>query len=179
MHLLAITPGRGFEPGAWAPVLASGVDALLIREPGLGPEALAAAAAWCRAEAPGLALWVRGMALPGCGLHAPEGGELLARPLSRPLHGESQWEARRGADQLLLSPIFATPGKGAPWGPDRLLAFLDGVPEGGPRLLALGGVTPEHASRLRHPRLAGIAAIRPYWAGDPAASVAAFRAAWP
>jgi len=178
MHLLAITPGRGFEPGVWAPVLASGVDALLIREPGLEPEALAEAAAWCRAEAPGLGLWVRGVALSGCGAHVPEGGEVAGRPLSRPLHTESQWEERRGADQLLISPIFETPGKGPAWGPARLRTFLDGRPPGGPRLLALGGVTPANAALLRHPCLGGIAAIRPFWEGDPAAAVAAFRAAW-
>lgn len=178
MHLLAITPGMGFAPEAWAAVLHSGIDGFMIREPSLEPGALTAAAAWCRAEAPGLALWVRGMALPGCGVHVPEGGAVAGRPLSRPLHVESQWEARQGADQLLISPIFETPGKGPAWGPTRLRTFLDGRPPGGPRLLALGGVTPANVGLLRHPRLGGIAAIRPFWEGDPAAAVAAFHAAW-
>ncbi len=30
MHLLAITPGRGFEPAAWSAVLHSGVDGFLL-----------------------------------------------------------------------------------------------------------------------------------------------------
>ena len=178
MHLLAITPGMGFDPVAWAPVLASGVDALLIREPQLREAELRAAAEWCRARAPGVGIWVRGVAVAGCGLHVPEGGTGTGRPLSRPLHDEAQWEARRGADQLLLSPIFETPGKGPAWGPGRLRTFLEGLPPEGPRLLALGGITPANAAQLHHPRLAGIAAIRPFWTGDAAAAVAAFRGAW-
>lgn len=179
MHLLAITPGEGFDPERWRAVLRSGIDALLIREPGLDAATLRAAAAWCRAEAPEVALWVRGLAVEGCGLHLPEGGSGEGRPLSRPLHDEGQWEARRGADQLLVSPIFETPGKGPAWGATRLHRLLDRLPAEGPRVLALGGLTPQNAVLLRHRRLAGLAAIRPFWSGDPVAAVAAFRAAWP
>jgi thiamine monophosphate synthase len=117
----------------------------------------------------------------GCGLHAPEAHPEVEPglvPLSRPLHDEGQWAARSRADQLLISPIFASPGKGAPWGPERLRRFLDGLPAEGPRLLALGGVTPDGASELRHPRLAGLAALRPFWEGDPARAVQEFRTAW-
>jgi thiamine monophosphate synthase len=176
MHLLAITPGEGFDPSHWEPVLASGIDALLIREPGLEAAALRAAALWCRDRHPEVALWVRGLAVEGCGLHLPEGA--LGDAPSRPLHDEAQWEARRGAAQLLVSPIFDAPGKGPAWGVARLHRFLDARPEGGPRLLALGGVTPENVGSLRHPRLAGLAAIRPFWSGAPAAAVTAFRSAW-
>jgi len=182
MILLAITPGLGFDPQAWRAVLASGVDALLIREKGLSARALLDAARWCQDTAPGVELWVGGrldVALAaGCGLHAPEihpevGGDLV--PLSRPLHDEQQWNVRSGAGQLLVSPIFTSPGKPAPWGQERLHRFLDGLPEAGPRLLALGGVTPENTPSLQHPRLAGIAAIRPFWCGNPAEAVARFR----
>ena len=83
--------------------------------------------------------------------------------------------ARRTSDQLLISPIFATPGKGAPWGWERCRTFLDGLPAIGPKLLALGGVDPFNAPLIMHPRLAGIAAIRPFWGGDPARTVARFR----
>lgn len=178
MHLLAITPGEGFDAERWKAVLHSGIDALLIREPGLEDAALRRAAQWCRAEAPGVALWVRGLAVEGCGLHLPEGREGEGHPLSRPLHDEGQWEARRDADQLLVSPIFETPGKGPAWGAARLLRFLESLPEEGPRILALGGLAPEHAATLRHPRLQGLAAIRPFWREDPAGAVAAFRRAW-
>jgi hypothetical protein len=54
------------------------------------------------------------------------------------LHDETQWEGRRGADQLLISPLFDTPGKGPAWGTGRLRRFLDRVAAEGPRLLALG-----------------------------------------
>jgi hypothetical protein len=180
MHLLAITPGTGFEPNRWASVLGSGIDALLIREPQLPPEAIDAAAAWCLARAGGVRIWVRDRATPGCGLHLPEGsGEGPAGAgVSRPLHAEDQWADRAGAEQVLLSPLFPTPGKGPAWGLERLHRFLEGLPPGGPRILALGGITPERAGTLRHPRLAGLAAIRAFWEGDPAAAVAAFRRGW-
>ncbi|MBP1773796.1 MAG: Thiamin-phosphate pyrophosphorylase [Holophagaceae bacterium] len=182
MILLAITPGLGFDRVRWEPVLRSGVDALLIREKALPARALLDAARWCQDRAPEVAVWVAGRLdvafAAGCGLHAPEAhpevdGGLV--PLSRPLHDEAQWEGRCGADQLLISPVFASPGKGAPWGIDRLHRFLDGLPTEGPRLLALGGVDPDRAARLRHPRLSGLAAIRPFWSGDPAGAVAKFR----
>lgn len=184
MHLLAITPGRGFQPDTWGPVLDSGVDALLVREPGLAPRDLLAAVRWCQDRAPGLPLWVAGrleVALAaGCGLHAPEAYPELPPglgPLSRPLHAEAQWPDRRTADQLLVSPVLPTPGKGAPWGVPRLRAFLDSLPGGGPRILALGGVDPAQVRLLAHPRLDGVAAIRAFWQGDPRRAVAAFREA--
>ena len=99
-------------------------------------------------------------------------------PLSRPLHTEAQWAARRDCQQLLVSPVFPSPGKGGPWGPGRLHRFLDTLPVEGPRILALGGIDPSTVGDLRHPRLAGVAAIRPFWSGDPAMAVTAFREAW-
>ena len=185
MILLAVTPGLGFDPARWAPVLHAGIDALLIRERGLEARALLDAARWCRREAPGVRIWVGGrldVALAaGCGLHAPEDHpevDPALAPLSRPLHAEAQWEARREAEQLLVSPVLPSPGKGESWGPVRLHRFLDGLPAEGPRLLALGGVTPARVPELRHRRLAGLAALRPFWEGDPAGTVAAFRTAW-
>jgi thiamine monophosphate synthase len=182
MILLAITPGLGFERGLWKPVLQSGVDGFLIREQDLPARTLLDAARWCQDTAPDVELWVAGrldVALAaGCGLHAPEAYPDVAPglvPLSCPLHDEGQWDLRKAVDQLLISPIFASPGKGAPWGADRLHHFLDGVPEACPRLLALGGVAPLNIPTLRHPRLAGIAAIRPFWQGEPERAVARFR----
>lgn len=182
MILLAITPGLGFDRERWGQVLRSGVDAFLIREKQLPARQLLEAARWCQDTAPEVALWVAGRLdvafAAGCGLHAPEDHpdvEPGLVPLSRPLHAEAQWEGRSTSDQLLIAPVFASPGKGAPWGVDRLHRFLDGLPETGPRLLALGGVDPSNAPALCHPRLAGIAAIRPFWEEDPARSVARFR----
>jgi len=182
MILLAITPGLGFEPRAWRRVLTSGIDAFLLREKQLTPRALLDAARWCQDTAPDVELWIAGrldVALAaGCGLHAPEAHPDLTPglvPLSRPLHDEGQWATRSAAEQLLISPLFASPGKGDPWGPERLHPFLDLLPAGGPRLLALGGVAPSNARLLCHPRLAGLAAIRPFWDQDPEGTVAAFR----
>lgn len=185
MIVLAITQGLGVERQAWGAVLTSGVDGFLIREKGLPARTLLDAARWCQDTAPDVRIWVAGrldVALAvGCGLHAPEAYPevppgLLA--LSRPLHAAAQWPARATADQLLISPAFASPGKGAPWGPERLCAFLDHLSAGGPRCLALGGLTPQNAQDLRHPRLDGVAAIRPFWTGDPRETVAQFRDAW-
>lgn len=183
MILLAITPGLGVHREAWRAVLGSGVDGFLIREKGLPARALLDAARWCQDQAPGVALWVAGrldVALAaGCGLHAPEAHPEVPpdlAPLSRPLHDEAQWAARQGARQLLVSPIYASPGKGAPWGVHRLHQFLDTLPAGGPPMLALGGVVPDRVADLHHPRLAGLAAIRPFWEGDPARAVGLFRA---
>ncbi len=182
MILLAITPGLGFNRESWRAVLRSGIDAFLIREKDLPARHLLDAARWCQDTAPEVRLWVAGRLdvayAAGCGLHAPEAHPDLEPglvPLSRPLHDESQWLARRTSDQLLISPIFATPGKGAPWGWERCRTFLDGLPEAGPKLLALGGIDPINAPRLQHPHLAGIAAIRPFWGDDPAKTVARFR----
>jgi len=182
MILLAITQGLGFDPQTWRAVLASGVDGFLIREKQLPARALLEAARWCQDTAPEVALWVAGRldvaCAAGCGLHAPEAHPEVGPglvPLSRPLHEEGQWASRSAADQLLVAPVFATPGKELPWGPQRLHRFLDGLPETGPRVLALGGVAPRNAPSLEHPRLAGLAAIRPFWNGDPAGAVARFR----
>jgi thiamine monophosphate synthase len=182
MRLLAITPGHGFDPRTWRAVLGCGVDAFLIREKELSARALLDAARWCQDTAPEVALWVAGRLdvafAAGCGLHAPEAHPDLEPglvPLSRPLHAEGQWSTRNRADQVMISPVFASPGKGEPWGPERLRRFLDALPEAGPQLLALGGVEPRNAPLLQHPRLAGIAAIRPFWGEDPARAVADFR----
>ena len=183
MILLAITPGRGFEPQAWYQVLRSGVDGFLIREKEMPTGALLEATRWCQDRAPDdLQLWVAGrldVALAaGCGLHGPEAYpdiEPGLLPLSRPLHDESQWPLRSQAEQLLVSPIFPSADKGAPWGVERLHRFLDSLPAEGPRLLALGGVGPDRANSLLHPRLAGLAAIRPFWTGDPERAVERFR----
>ncbi len=184
MILLAITPSLGFDRDRWKAVLHSGVDAFLIREKDLSARWLLEAARWCQDTAPEVGIWVAGRldvaVAAGCGLHAPEAHPDVAPglvPLSRPLHDESQWAARASADQLLVSPVFASPGKGPPWGTERLHRFLDGLATQGPRMLALGGVDPQNIASIQHPRLDGVAAIRPFWEGDPMRTVARFRSA--
>jgi thiamine monophosphate synthase len=186
MHLLAITPGRGFEPAAWSAVLHSGVDGFLLREPGFEAGELLRAARWCRQEAPEVELWIRGrldVALAcGGGLHAPERHpEVPAAllPLSRPLHAPEQYPTRRDARQLLIAPVLPTPGKAGAWGAPALHAFLDALEGASPRLLALGGIDPGNAAALKHPRLGGVAVIRALWdAREPRGAVEALREAW-
>ena len=182
MFILAITPGTGFDPLKWRAVLRSGVDGFLIREKDMEARALLDAARWCHDEAPEVELWVGGrldIALAaGCGLHAPEAYPEVPEglvPLSRPLHDEAQFAARRDCRQLLISPVFATPGKGAPWGAAQLHSFLDTATHG-PRILALGGVSAENIESLKHPRLDGIALIRAIWdALEPSDAVSRLR----
>jgi thiamine monophosphate synthase len=186
MHILAITPGEGLDHPHWERVVGSGIDAFMIREPGMDPRALLAAVHWVRELAPGLELWVNGrldVALAGqCGLHAPEAYPPVPPgllDLSRPIHDPAQVPERAGARQLILSPIFPVPGKGPAWGPEKLRAVLDALPEVPGRILALGGITEANAARLRHPRLDGVALIRGLWsAPDPAQAVARLRTAW-
>lgn len=186
MHLLAITPGRGFDAEAWGRVLKAGVDGFLIREPDLEARRLLEAVRWCRERAPDAELWVRGrldVALAaGTGLHVPERHPEVPPGLlrcSRPLHAAAQFRSRQEARQLLVSPVLPSPGKGEPWGLAGLHTFLDTLVGPGPRLLALGGVDASTAAGLRHPRLDGLAVIRALWdAPDPARAAAALRAAW-
>jgi thiamine-phosphate pyrophosphorylase len=187
MHILAITPGEGMDHPHWERVIASGIDALMIREPGMDARDLLAAARWVRKRAPEVELWVNGrldVALAaGCGLHAPEAYPRVPPGLlavSRPVHDPAQVADRVDARQLILSPIHPVPGKGPAWGPGGLHAALEAMPAVPARILALGGITEANAGPLRHPRLHGVALMRSLWAvPDPARAVALMRAAWP
>jgi thiamine monophosphate synthase len=186
MFVLAISPGQGFQASRWERVLEAGVDAFMLREPALDAGHLLQAARWVKDRAPGLELWVNGrldVALAaGCGLHAPEAHPPVLPglvSLSRPIHDPAQIPPRATARQLILSPIFPVPGKGPAWGPERLAAVLDAMPAVAGRVLALGGVTPGNAARVRHPRLDGVALVRSLWAtDDPSGTVARLRSAW-
>ena len=185
MFILAISPGRGFDAPRLRAILGSGIDGLMIREKQLEARPLLELVRQVQATAPQVGLWVNGrldVALAaGCGLHAPEAypevsSDLLL--LSRPIHSEDQIRARIGCRQLLLGPIYSVPEKGAPWGVERLHQVLDGIPAG-PRILALGGITPTNSAALRHPRLDGIAIIRALMdAPEPRRVVEAFRQSW-
>ena len=185
MFILAISPGTGFDATRWKAVLASGIDAMMIREKQRDAGPLLDLTHWIQDFAPSVEVWMNGrldVALAaGCGLHAPEAypdvpADLL--PLSRPIHSEDQIRSRRSCRQLLLGPIFAVPGKGAAWGVERLHWMLEGIPAG-PRVLALGGIFPTNSASLRHPRLDGITLIRALMdAPEPIRVVEAFRQSW-
>jgi len=184
--ILAISPGEGFEEAAWRRVLTSGIDAVIIREKEMATRPLLELTRRVQDLAPDLRIWVNGrleVALAAhCGLHAPEAYPEIPEsllPLSRPLHEPSQFDSRRGAQQLILSPVFETPGKGPALGVDHLHLRLEALPPFAGDLLALGGITPENCGSLRHPRLAGVAMIRSLWlAPDPDEVVTRLREAW-
>lgn len=191
MFLLAISPGEGFEAGRWAQVIHAGIDALMLRERSMGAGALLEAARWVLRERPGLEVWINGrldVALAsGCGLHAPERYPQVPPSmvaLSRPLHrrqdeGDRPLAGLLTAQQLLVSPVFAVPGKGPALGREGLHALLEGLPDFPGRILALGGLQASTAAEVRHPRLAGVAVIRALWgAPEPAAEAQRIREAW-
>jgi thiamine-phosphate pyrophosphorylase len=70
--------------------------------------------------------------------------------------------AAAGANAALLSPIFASPGKGAPLGPGALAEARAALRVAGHALClyALGGVTAESAPRCFEAGAGGVAAIR-------------------
>lgn len=96
--------------------------------------------------------------------------------LSAPCHSDD--DVRRavaaGADAVLVSPIFATPGKGTPRGVAALAAARDIVAAGGRRVdvIALGGVTLANAAACRANGAAGVAAIRLFEEAPDAGAVA-------
>ncbi len=72
--------------------------------------------------------------------------------------------AREGADAAVLSPIFASPGKGTPLGPGALAAARAAVGEG-LQLVALGGVDAASAAACFAAGADAVAAIRADLAG--------------
>ena len=84
--------------------------------------------------------------------------------------------AAEGADHVVFGPVFATPGKEARAAGLPALAQIAAhspVP-----VFAIGGVTPEEAAGVRDAGAAGVAAIRPFLAGDVAQVVSAYVRAW-
>jgi thiamine monophosphate synthase len=186
MHILAISTGSPVDASKWEAVALSGIDALMIREKHLDARSLLALGQRIRGIAPRLALWINGrldvaLAL-GAGLHGSEDYPQAPPGLcavSRPLHSATQIQCRLATDQLLISPIFDVPGKGAPMGPGGLHDILDNMPPWQGKLLALGGINADNAATLKHRRLDGIALIRGLWgSGNPRDIVDRLRGAW-
>lgn len=72
--------------------------------------------------------------------------------------------AAEGVDAVTLSPVFASPGKGAPLGLARFEALRRSVPS--LPVLALGGIDRENAESVRLAGASGIAMIRAWLTGD-------------
>ena len=186
MHVLAISQGLGADWARWEAVARSGIDSLMIREKQMGVRQLMALGQRLQELDPGLQIWVNGrldVALSlGAGFHGGEGYPTVPASLcrvSRPLHSPEQLCERSVADQLLISPVFAVPGKGKPLGIKGLHDILDTLPPWGGRVLALGGINHENAFSLKHSRLDGVALMRGLWeASSPRDTVARLRRAW-
>lgn len=81
-----------------------------------------------------------------------------------------------GASFATLSPVFASPGKGAPLGLAAFAALAGGASL---PVYALGGISGAHAGALRAAGAAGLAVISAvFTAKDPASAVANLLAAW-
>lgn len=73
-------------------------------------------------------------------------------------HDDDELARAAGADAVVVSPIFASPGKGAPRG----LEAIERTRRLAPRLavIALGGITPDNAASCFSAGAAAVAAIR-------------------
>ena len=97
---------------------------------------------------------------------ARQGLGALAQPawVSVACHSAHEVERRalEGADVAFLSPIFRSPGKGAPLGVDALRSAAKQLAERAPatRLVALGGVEPSQVASCFEAGAHGVASIR-------------------
>jgi thiamine-phosphate pyrophosphorylase len=127
------------------------------------------------------------------GVHLPNdrGGSLSARIASaRRMLGEHAFVTAAAHDEddvrgaiegkasaILVSPIFATPGKGSPRGVEALVAaraLVDAARNEPPTLVyALGGVTPDNAASCAAAGADGVAAIRSLYDTSSASTEAA------
>ena len=86
------------------------------------------------------------------------------RHLGRSCHDDAGLAAAGGCDAATLSPLFASPGKGAPLGVARFatLARAAAMP-----VIALGGITATNAAEAFAAGAAGVATIRGWLVDDP------------
>jgi thiamine-phosphate pyrophosphorylase len=106
-----------------------------------------------------------GVHLPADGLTVTDARRVLGdeRPIGASAHSAVDAIARRreGADLVTLSPVFASPGKGAPIGlePLRIAASAGAI-------YALGGITVSNISEVLATGVEGVAMIRSAWTSD-------------
>ncbi|MCC6850042.1 MAG: thiamine phosphate synthase [Deltaproteobacteria bacterium] len=181
---------------ALAAALATGVDALQLRDRRAGGGALLAAAGALGAltRAHGAALVVNdridvALAAGADGVHLPATSFSIAA--ARRLLGAEAWigrsthapeEAARaaaeGADYVVLGPVFATPSKEVYGAPLGLAAVEAAAARVRCPVIAIGGITAANAPTVRRAGAHGVAVIRAILdAADPAATARALSAA--
>lgn len=183
-----------------ADVVAAGVDAVQIREPGLPAATLyevVRAAVALAAGSPALILVNDradvALAADAHGVHAPARGLPPASVrrlradwvVGRSVHAGDDPHVADGADYVVFGTVFASRSKA---GGNDLPAGLDSLADAVPRfrcpVIAIGGVNPARAAECRQAGAAGVAAIGAFLpeglepgALGPTRAVTAFRAA--
>ena len=121
------------------------------------------------------------------GVHLPEGGPSPSEARDRlgpaaiigvSCHAPARLAlaADGGATFATLSPVYASPGKGAPLGVTRFAAWTRA---GTLPVFALGGVTAANVNELRRAGASGLAVISAvFGSADPARAVRELLAAW-
>ncbi|MBD5370330.1 MAG: thiamine phosphate synthase [Bacteroides sp.] len=158
-------------------LLDSGVDLVHLRHPGISEEEAAEILSGIPREYLGRITLHDHFRLaerhPVGGIHLnrrnpeePEGFAPMAGRIrrSRSCHTFEEVTSSRGFDYVTLSPVFdsiSKHGYRAAFDYDDLKAFLAGCPVG---VIALGGVTPAHESRLIGLGFRGAAMLGHYWA---------------
>lgn len=164
-----------------AELITCGVDGLWLRERALPDRQLLVIAERCRRILPpavrlilsarvdlALLTGADGVHLPASGLPAPALRQLATRHgrsllMGRSTHSLAEVRAAReeGLDYVTFGPVFSTPSKAA-YGPPRGLEELGRAVALGLPVIALGGITAEHASGLRRAGVVGLAAQRAF-----------------
>lgn len=198
--LVALSPGTLHEEaperflGAVQRALDGGLEALLLREPGLSDRALLDLARRLRlvlgprrrlvlhdrahlvraSRADALHVGFRSLA-PSVA-RTVVGPEL---PLGFSAHAHDATEARAGADYLFLGPVLATPSKEGLLPPLGFEGLARACAAETRPVWALGGLAPEHAAGVRGAGARGLAVLRGVLgADDPARAVERYLDAW-
>lgn len=122
----------------------------------------------------------QGVQLGGGDLSIVDARRVYARGwVGRSVHSvdEARSAATDGADYVIAGTTYATPSHAGQEA--RGAAFISDAAAAGTPVLAIGGVTVQHASELKAAGAYGIAAIRAIWgASDPAHAVAQMLEPW-
>ncbi len=198
-RVLALSPGTlvdaagpAFARAAGAAVEA-GLDAIVLREPGLSDRAFLACARLVR-ERLGAAGWLcvhdRVHLAPAADADAVHlGWRSLPPAIARALlpariavgfsaHAHDDADARAGADYLTFGPVLETPSKAGRLAPTGFDGLARAVRDCALPVWALGGLRPEHVAPVLAAGASGVAVLGGiFGSSDPAAAVRRYLAA--